>query len=110
MSRRSGDTFDGRWLLIGLLVLGVPLMIYQGVREAEQAKAVEPGKPAPELEAERLGGGSLKLSDFKGKVVMLDFWATWCPPCVEEMPTLVKLAKDEGSAQAAGFGPDRAAR
>jgi thiol-disulfide isomerase/thioredoxin len=38
-----------------------------------------------------LDGKAFKLSDFKGKVVLLDFWATWCPPCREQVPQLVKL-------------------
>jgi thiol-disulfide isomerase/thioredoxin len=40
------------------------------------------------------GGGTLSLGELKGKVVMLDFWATWCPPCQAEMPSLLKLAKE----------------
>ncbi|MCL2722079.1 MAG: TlpA family protein disulfide reductase [Treponema sp.] len=46
-----------------------------------------------------LGGDDITLSDFKGKVVILNFWATWCPPCREEMPSmevLYRLFKNEG--------------
>jgi thiol-disulfide isomerase/thioredoxin len=43
---------------------------------------------------EKYQGGKMSLADLKGKVVMLDFWATWCPPCQEEMPALIKLAKE----------------
>ena len=38
-----------------------------------------------------LDGGSVTLADFKGKVILLNFWATWCPPCIAEMPDLQKL-------------------
>ena len=92
-ARRKG-TWTGRLLLAGLLLPGVAMLVHEGIQEARQAKTVEQGKPAPMFEAERLGGGTLELADLRGKVVMLDFWATWCPPCVEEMPTLVKLAKE----------------
>lgn len=50
--------------------------------------------PAPEVSVVSLANGStLKLSDLKGKVVLLNFWATWCPPCREEIPSMMKLNK-----------------
>lgn len=54
---------------------------------------------APAWELKDLEGKPVKLSDFKGKVVLLNFWATWCPPCREEIPDLVALQneyKDKG--------------
>lgn len=49
-------------------------------------------KPAPEISVVPLAGGApLKLSELKGKVVLLNFWATWCPPCREEIPSMIKL-------------------
>jgi len=44
------------------------------------------GNFAPDFELESIAGGNVKLSDFKGKAVILNFWASWCPPCKEEMP------------------------
>lgn len=57
----------------------------------KSAGAVEKS-PAPEVSVVSLANGStLKLSDLKGKVVLLNFWATWCPPCREEIPSMMKL-------------------
>lgn len=47
---------------------------------------VQEGKPAPDFTLTTLDGKTVKLSDYKGKKVILNFWATWCPPCKAEMP------------------------
>jgi len=49
--------------------------------------------PAPDVIVNSLNGTPLKLSDLQGKVVLLNFWATWCPPCREEIPSMIKLNK-----------------
>ncbi len=48
-------------------------------------------KPAPDISVQSLDGKNLALSTLKGKVVVLNFWATWCPPCREEIPSMMKL-------------------
>lgn len=53
-------------------------------------------KQAPEFALKDMDGNEVKLSDYKGKVVILDFWATWCPPCVKEIPHFNDLAKKYG--------------
>jgi thiol-disulfide isomerase/thioredoxin len=54
------------------------------------------GKIAPNFELKTLDGKTMKLSDLKGKAVVLDFWATWCVPCKIEMPWFVELQKQYG--------------
>lgn len=54
------------------------------------------GKPAPDFTLKDLAGKDHKLSDYRGKTVVLVFWATWCPPCQMEVPDLIKLRNDIG--------------
>jgi len=48
-------------------------------------------RPAPEITVSSLDGESLRISELKGKVTLLNFWATWCPPCREEIPSMMQL-------------------
>lgn len=56
----------------------------------EQAPPKEGGN-APDFKLKNLAGGEVGLADLRGKVVFLNFWATWCPPCREEIPSMVRL-------------------
>ncbi|KMY46293.1 hypothetical protein AC622_02010 [Bacillus sp. FJAT-27916] len=59
----------------------------KGVETDGSASAqVKEGQPAPDFELTTIDGELIKLSDYKGKKVILNFWATWCPPCKAEMP------------------------
>jgi peroxiredoxin len=56
------------------------------------SKPLSIGKPAPDFTVQD-SDRSVSLSQYRGKIVVLNFWATWCPPCVEEMPSLVQMQK-----------------
>lgn len=59
----------------------------------EKIKALEAGKPSPSFNFENHKGGNTSLEDLKGKVVYVDVWATWCGPCIGEIPHLKELEK-----------------
>ena len=82
-------------LLIVLLAIGVGIIF---LLQAEDSKfdlsgssKFQKGTPAPEFSLPNLEGTMVSLADYKGKVVLLNIWATWGPPCVEEMPSMEKL-------------------
>jgi len=80
----------------------VALALYVGYHNARRPSAslgprlLQSG-PAPDFSLEALNGKTTKLSDFRGKAVLLNFWATWCGPCKIEMPWFVDLQKEYGS-------------
>jgi len=65
-----------------------PKVALPGTSVSDPASATVPA----DFEVRTLEGGTFRLSDYRGKVVVLDFWATWCPPCREGTPQLVRIA------------------
>lgn len=63
-------------------------------KEYNILKKLQKGKKAPDFYLENYDGGYSSLKDFKGKYVFIDVWATWCGPCIEEIPSLKKIAKE----------------
>ena len=87
----------------GLISIGLMLFILLNERSAStqdfSTVPVEVNFPAPELTLTDLAGNTVSLKDHLGSVVLVNLWATWCPPCQEEMPTLhafYEKYKDEG--------------
>lgn len=78
-------------LIAAVLLVGG---LYLGILEAQRGDFLAEGSDAPAFALERYAGGAVSLEGLKGKVVMLDFWATWCAPCMKEMPSLVRLARE----------------
>jgi peroxiredoxin len=77
-----------------LLALGLS----HNLRAASSTPASLEGKPAPAIKLTTLNGRNLSLADQKGKVVLIDNWATWCPPCKASLPHIQKLSADKSLA------------
>ena len=94
-------------VVIVVVAVVIALMLFFGIRKAHRAPVAELGpatsgspaksRPAPDFSLQSLDGKTLRLSDFKGKAVLLNFWATWCEPCKIEMPWFVDLQNKYGA-------------
>jgi thiol-disulfide isomerase/thioredoxin len=89
-------------LILFFIAAVVAAMLFAGIRMARNNRANGSGKGqlignlAPDFELPELDGKKLKLSDLRGKAVLLNFWATYCGPCKIEMPWFVELQKEYG--------------
>ncbi len=95
--RRDRETIAAVLVLL-LLALSVPLL--RGIAVPERTAVAEGAEAAaltsqiaPDFTLQTLDGASVTLSSLRGKVVLINFWATWCPPCVREIPRLVRVAE-----------------
>jgi cytochrome c biogenesis protein CcmG, thiol:disulfide interchange protein DsbE len=93
---------------VGVLAIAAILFIFRSPHQ-EDGGAIRPvGQrlPMPDFTMPDLEGGKWHLSEHKGRVVLVNFWATWCPPCLEELPGLMRLAKSRGELDIAGIAMD----
>src|SRR5437660_12200290 len=81
-----------RALVWAALALGVGILILFALPSYRQGEASIAGKTADDF-ALTIDGKPQRLSDYRGKVVVLNFWASWCPPCLEEAPALNRLQR-----------------
>ena len=99
----------GQWCIavVGLVIVAVvsvalvlrhsakgPQLTPESLPRGDGAPPV--GRPAPEFSAPLMNGGTFTLRDLRGKPIVLNFWASWCVPCREEIPLLVRLHKAYG--------------
>ena len=82
-----------RSVILALLVLAIGYTVYNSVT-AEDVEFLRTGDKAPDFVLQDMDGNNHKLSDYKGQGVFLNFWGTWCEPCVEEMPAMDRQYKE----------------
>lgn len=85
-----------RWLTYAVAVLALLLLAGGSFRPAAGKRPMRPevGFPAPEFDLVDTEGKRVRLSDYRGQPVFVNFWATWCPPCKAEMPEIQKLQRE----------------
>ena len=81
------------WGIVGFCLVGLYVM---SRRSTSKPKLTTSGNLAPDFTVTDIDGHKLALSDYKGKVVLLDFWATWCTPCRSEIPHFVEMQNKYG--------------
>lgn len=84
-------TIDRQWWVVAAFAGVLALLIGAGWLARERYMPVEVGTAAPDFTAFDLQGRPVSLGDLRGEVVLLNIWATWCPPCREEMPSMQRL-------------------
>lgn len=91
-----------QWKRLALPLVALPiiaLLAFGLTRDAKLVPSPLPGRPAPDFALAGLNGDTLRLAELRGQVVVLNFWASWCIPCLQEHPLLVAADerwRDEG--------------
>ncbi|MCG7897888.1 MAG: TlpA family protein disulfide reductase [Candidatus Thiodiazotropha lotti] len=75
------------------MIFGFLLLLFCHMGNAGWLEAVNPPTLTAKIELNDLNKVQHNLSEAKGKVVLINFWASWCPPCIEEMPSLIRLVE-----------------
>ncbi len=96
--KRAGHGLSAGTLALLLALCAAGLVLAAQLARQNQGRPLS--GPAPDFSLALFDGGSFRLSDFEGKVVLINFWASWCPPCRHEAPDLQALYADY---HAAGF-------
>lgn len=80
-----------QWSIVGALLVVLVLLVAAGWVIRDRFMPVEVGTAAPDFAAMDLQGDPVRFADLRGQVVLLNVWATWCPPCRDEMPSMQRL-------------------
>ena len=83
-----------QWYSVGAIFVVLAALVGAGWFVKDRFRPVEVGTPAPDFTVRDLDGTTVSLSDLEGEVVLLNVWATWCPPCREEMPSMERLHRE----------------
>ena len=99
-SRQAATVVGVTLGLTGLWWWGSPRLMHVAAQRILESNADESRRTAPDFSLKDINGHTVRLSDFRGRVVLLNFWATWCPPCKVEIPWFVEF---ENQYQAMGL-------